>query len=100
MAACDYCGTSILIGGKRAGNYRFCNQRCASKGALLQLASQVPADIVQQQVWSLHHGSCPVCQGPGPVDVHTSYRIYSALIVTSWRSEPRVSCRPCGVKAK
>jgi hypothetical protein len=41
-----------------------------------------------------------VCEGPGPVDVFTSHRVFSALYVTSWRSIPRVSCRACGTKAQ
>ena len=100
MAACDSCGATILFGGQSLGSYRFCNAQCASQGALLNLASQVPAELVHQQMWNLHQGPCPVCKGSGPVDVHTSYRVYSVLIMTSWRNQPRVSCRSCGVKAK
>jgi DNA-directed RNA polymerase subunit RPC12/RpoP len=100
MAACDYCGTTILFGGEQLGSYRFCNQQCASKGSLLQLANQIPAEIVQQEVWKLHQGQCPVCSGPGPIDVHTSYFVYSVLIMTSWQSKPRISCRSCGVKTQ
>ena len=100
MAACSYCGTTILFGGKQVGSYRFCNQQCAAKGSWLKLADQFPPAVVEQQVWKLHQGSCPVCHGPGPVDVHTSYRVYSFLIMTSWQNRPRLSCRGCGVKAK
>ena len=100
MASCDYCGTTILFGGQLSGAYRFCNQQCASKGALVQVANKVPSDVVQQQMWSLRQAPCPVCKGPGPVDVHTSYRVYSVLIMTSWRNQPRLSCRSCGGKAK
>jgi hypothetical protein len=56
--------------------------------------------LVHQHMWHLHQGPCPVCKGSGPVDVHTSYRVYSVLVMTSWRNQPRVSCRSCGVKAK
>ena len=100
MATCSYCRTTILFGGQQVGSYRFCNQKCASKGAYLQIASRIPAEVVQQHVWAVHHGLCPICKGSGPVDVHTSYRIYSVLIMTSWRNQPRISCRSCGVKAK
>lgn len=33
-------------------------------------------------------------------DVHKSYRVWSALLLTSWKTSPRVSCRSCGVKAQ
>src|SRR5262245_9633737 len=100
MASCDSCGSTILFGGQQVGSYRFCNQQCAAKGTLLQFADQIPADLVQRQVWSLHNSNCPVCGGSGPVDVHTSYRVYSVILMTSWQNLPRVSCRSCGVKAK
>jgi len=100
MTNCDYCGTTILFGGQQAGGLRFCNAQCASKGQLIVLSRQLPTSVVQQQVWAVHQGACPQCKGPGPVDVHTSYRVWSALIMTQWSSRPRVSCRGCGVKAK
>jgi hypothetical protein len=34
------------------------------------------------------------------VDVHVSYRVWSAAIVTSWSSRPAVSCGGCGTKRK
>jgi len=57
MAACSYCGTSILFGGKQVGSHRFCNQQCAAKGSWLKLADQFPPAVVEQQVWKLHQGS-------------------------------------------
>ena len=100
MASCDSCGTTILFGGVQADGYRFCNESCASGAALMRIATDLPPDVVQQQAWHLRQGACPVCQGPGPVDVHTSHRVYSVLIMTSWQNIPRLSCRGCGVKAK
>lgn len=100
MTKCDYCGTTILFGGQQTGLLRFCNAQCAQKGTLVVASRQLPDSLVQQQVWAVHQGACPECSGPGPVDVDTSYRVWSALVVTQWSSHPRVSCRPCGVKAK
>jgi hypothetical protein len=34
------------------------------------------------------------------VDVHTSYRVWSALLMTSWSSRPHVVCRSCGSRAR
>ena len=46
----------------------------------------------------VHQGNCPQCDGPGPVDVHTSYRVYSVVMMTSWSSRPLVACARCGTK--
>jgi hypothetical protein len=35
-----------------------------------------------------------------PVDVHTSYRVWSAVFLTSWSSRPHVSCQSCGRKSQ
>jgi hypothetical protein len=96
VASCDSCGTVILFGGKRDGDLRFCNDRCQSEGFLVTVSAQLPEDVVRQQVMSVHQGQCPRCGGSGPVDVHTHYKVWSALITTSWSNVPQVSCRRCG----
>lgn len=88
MAKCDYCGTTILFGGRRQGDLRFCNDRCQNGGALISISRQLPESLVQPKIWEIHRGLCPKCGGPGPIDVHTSYRVWSALLVTSWSSRP------------
>lgn len=100
MASCGYCGTTILFGGKRDNEHRFCNDKCLQQGQLIKQASIIPAELVKHHTHEVHQGSCPQCSGPGPVDVHTSYRVWSALIVTSWASRPIVSCGSCGTKRK
>jgi hypothetical protein len=98
VAKCGACGTTVLFGGVKDADARFCNAQCHAKGALLSLARQLPPDVIKQHAWSIYHGSCPKCQGPGPVDVHTAYQVWSALIVTHWQSSPQISCKRCGVK--
>jgi hypothetical protein len=98
MAKCDYCGTRILFGGVRDGNLRFCNQKCRQNGVLLSLTSQVPTDVLQKHVDEVHQGRCPNCHGPGPIDAHTSYRVWSIILMTTWSSRPKISCRSCGIK--
>jgi hypothetical protein len=100
MAKCDYCGTTILFGGVREGNLRFCNADCHTNGYLCVVAEKVPEDIVAEHLSALHQGNCPKCGGPGPVDLHTAHFVWSAFIMTSWRSRPEVCCRWCGKKAK
>lgn len=100
MAKCDYCGSTIIFGGKRDANGRFCNQKCQARGGLLAASRQVPDAIVQDQIMKVHQGPCPKCKGAGPVDIHVSHKVWSALLLTSWTSTPRVSCRACGLKSQ
>jgi len=100
MAACGTCNTTILFGGVRDGDQRFCNNDCHRNGYLLAVARNIPPDTVREQARSVFHGMCPKCQGPGPVDVHTSYRVWSVLLLTSWRNQPQICCRSCGTKAQ
>ncbi len=98
MAECAYCGSTILFGGKKEGNLKFCNQSCAENGYVLLVAEQVPDNIVRDHVQQVHSGLCPKCQGSGPIDVHTSHTVWSALLVTSWNSNPQICCRSCGLQ--
>ncbi len=100
MASCSACGTTILFGGTRDGDLRFCNAGCSRKGFLVRVASQIPPDAIRETATAIYHGRCPRCEGPGPVDVHTSYRVWSALLLTSWQSRPQISCRSCGRKSQ
>jgi hypothetical protein len=100
MATCGGCDTTILFGGVRDGDQRFCNNDCHHRGYLLAVANQIPEGIVREQADRVYRGMCPKCQGPGPVDVHTSYRVWSAVLLTSWQNTPEISCRRCGAKAQ
>lgn len=100
MAKCDYCGSTIIFGGKRDNNGRFCNQKCQARGGLLAISRQIPEAAVQEQVWKVHQGPCPKCKGSGPVDVHVTHKVWSAVALTSWSSTPQMSCRSCGLKSQ
>lgn len=100
MQKCDYCGSTILVGGTQDEGLTFCNAQCASQAPLVIAGRAVSAAHVTDELMRVWHGPCPECQGSGPVDVHTSYRVWSFLIYTSWSSHPRLSCRACGRKAK
>lgn len=100
MAKCAYCESSILLGGKRDGELRFCSDQCLEKGALLALSSQIPIAAVSKLVHDVHSGNCSKCNRKGPIDVHTSYWVWSALLVTVWSSRLQICCRFCGAKWK
>jgi len=104
MGSCDNCGTLIIFGGKRVGSLHFCSEKCLQASAVRlesqELAQQVPAELIQQQVWAIHQGDCPKCGRPGPVDVHFSYSVWSVFCVSGWNINPQVSCRRCAVKSQ
>lgn len=100
MASCAYCDSFILFGGVKDAELRYCSAKCAAKGQVLRVARSLPAELVEKQVRAVHAGNCPQCGGPGPVDVHTSHRAMSALVVTQWSSHPLVSCVKCGTRAQ
>jgi hypothetical protein len=100
MASCAYCSSTIFFGGKKNGVLRFCNGECEQKGILSLYANELPQEQVTQHVFEVHRGKCPSCQDSGPVDLHTSYRVYSALLFTSWSSRPTICCKRCGTKNK
>jgi hypothetical protein len=100
MAKCGYCGTTILFGGVRVGDQRFCNNKCHQNAYVLRVAQQVPADVLERQTEEVFRGNCPKCQGLGPIDVHKVHRVWSAVFLTSWRSSQQVSCRSCAVKSQ
>lgn len=100
MARCGYCGTSILFGGVRDGNNRFCNSKCHQSAYVLSVAQQAPADVLERETEEVFRGNCPKCRGLGPIDVHKVHRVWSALILTNWSSSQQVSCRSCAVKSQ
>ncbi len=89
-----------MFGGVREGDLRFCNKQCHTNGVLVKLATSIPAEVLAARVQDVHGGPCPCCGKEGSVDVHTSHRIWSALILTQWNSRVLVSCRSCGIKRK
>lgn len=100
MESCDNCGKTIVFGGVRESGLIFCKQKCQENSNLLKVSRKIPQDVINEQAREIHRGLCPKCQGYGPVDVHTSYRIYSLLLFSTWKSIPNICCRSCGRKSQ
>jgi hypothetical protein len=101
VSTCSNCGTTILFGGVHEGQLHFCGQKCRDQQApLIRAIRNIPDDMVADLATEVHRGTCPSCGGPGPVDMYTAHRIWSAIAMTSWNSKPQVCCRGCGTKAK
>jgi hypothetical protein len=60
----------------------------------MQTAS-LPEDMIENEVARIHAGPCPLCRGPGPVDIFKSHWVRSFVVVTQWGSHVSISCRPC-----
>src|SRR5262245_10529728 len=39
-------------------------------------------------------------RGPGPVDVHSSYWVWSTLLMTRWGTSQKLGCRRCAIKSQ
>jgi len=100
MPKCGYCGSTIVMGGVRAGDQRFCNNKCHQNAYILSVSKHVPPDVLERQVEEVFRGNCPKCRGSGPVDVHKVHRVWSALVLTNWSSAAQVSCRSCAAKSQ
>lgn len=96
--ACATCKKAILFGGKRAGNRRYCSKACCERDELGRLAQQVPEKDVQVLVERLRTGQCRSCRGHAGQEWFQSYFVYSAVVLTSWRTKGEVSCRACARK--
>ena len=100
MAICANCGKMIESGGIKLGDQTFCDGTCMDNvrklWSLAPSAPRGPADFARQ----IHSGPCPVCRGPGPIDVHDTHWVWSALVLTRWGSRSQVSCRWCGIKSQ
>lgn len=100
MATCAYCGETIVFGGVKAGDLRFCNGKCLDKARVLAASAPVPDEAVADLARRIHSGPCLRCQGPGPVDVHMAYWVWSALAFTRWGNRQQVSCRGCAARSQ
>lgn len=86
------------MGGVRAGNQRFCNNKCAQNAYILSVTKNVPNDVVERKIEAIWRGNCPKCRGLGPIDVHKIHEVWSALLLTRWTTKMQVSCHSCAAK--
>jgi hypothetical protein len=98
MKRCNTCDAFILFGGVRQGPWIYCDARCRERGTQERLSHDFPAGQVEQVADEIHEGYCPSCSRRGPIDVHMSYFVWSALFITRWHSTPHVCCRRCGFR--
>jgi hypothetical protein len=98
MAKCASCGSTIFMGGVRAGAQRFCNNKCYQDFKALSYSSIVPNDVLERKLEEVWRGNCPKCRGLGPIDVHRIHEVWSALVLTRWTTKAQISCRSCATR--
>jgi hypothetical protein len=98
MTKCGYCGSTIIMGGVRAGDQRFCNNKCRQNAYVLSITKNVPPDVLDRKVEEVWRGNCPKCRGLGPIDVHKVYEVWSAFVLTRWTTKAQISCHSCAIK--
>jgi hypothetical protein len=98
MAKCSYCNSTIVIGGVRSGDQRYCNSQCQQNAYILGATKTIPADVLDRKVEEVWRGNCPKCGLVGPIDVHKFHEVWSALFLTRWTTKVQVSCRSCASK--
>lgn len=97
---CDACNLWVLLSDIEDGDYRYCCDACLETGPVFPRSRQLPAADVRLKALKISSGRCGQCQGPGPVELRTSYRIWSVVVLTHWSSRQQVSCRRCGLRAQ
>jgi hypothetical protein len=100
MAKCVNCGATVLFGGVKREELTFCSEGCFRNALLNDRLINIPDEVLNETVHSVHEGLCPICGGNGPVDIHFAHRVMSFLVVTQYQKRPRLSCQSCGTKWK
>ncbi|MGL6194258.1 MAG: hypothetical protein ACRC2T_05495 [Thermoguttaceae bacterium] len=97
---CNHCGEQILFGACKHDGLFFCRPKC--KNAFFEARDGIipPDDLVNAHANAIHKSDCPICGALGPVDVHTSHKVMSFLLVTQFSSPSNIYCRGCGNKDK
>lgn len=95
MANCSYCNSWIIFGARKDAFGTYCSDKCQVFGNCLAASNSVPQVEIDREIEVLLKKPCPRCGRPGPVDFHKSYKVWSALILTSWSTNPDISCKSC-----
>ena len=100
MGKCEICGARILFGPVREGRHEYCSPKCRDQDVVSVVTQQLPEGLVTKNVLEIHEGSCPACGGEGPIDVHVSHKVWSLLVLTQFKTEPKICCSRCGRNAR
>ncbi len=96
MARCQNCNAIIVAGAVKHGSLRWCSNDCRRRSATRDVATIVPDAVIDKTVLDIFHGRCPQCKGDGPVDLRSSYVVWSAFLFTRFYNDSKLCCSKCG----
>ncbi len=99
MGICASC-KAIKFGGIKVDGARYCNDACYQNALFRQEMLALPDDILQPMLAQMHAKDCPKCKRHGPVDIHSSFMLYSIIIISRHSATHQLCCKACGVKAQ
>lgn len=74
----------------------FCSKECRAERNELSVLESLPNAFIEEKVAEAHLEPCPKCQRPGPIDIHTTHRVYSFFVLTSFGERSEIACARCG----
>lgn len=100
MRRCHACNFWMPLGGVHEGGHFYCCDDCARDGPVFPLSRQLPEADVRLKALVLHAGPCAYCGERGPIELRPSYRVWSFVVLTHWRTRYLIACRRCALKAQ
>ena len=76
------------------------NAGSAGNGEVRQCSRPGPRSDLKRSLHELKGGKCPICKGPGPIDVRRSHVAWSIAFVPFWSSLTLVCCHSCGIRLR
>ncbi|CAN5686167.1 hypothetical protein BH11PLA1_BH11PLA1_02290 [soil metagenome] len=98
MNHCPTCRNFVLFGGVKTPRGRCCNAACAASLPLVLNTAAIPEHVVLAELDEMARGPCPVCAQDRRINAHTTYWVWSMVIMTRFGSRTRVSCAVCARK--
>ena len=96
MASCQTCKTTILWGGVKKDGRRYCNAGCMEGDELARIGDRIPEATVMAEAKKIMKEPCPEChQVSNDVEMRSSYRAISFIVMTTWSKNPILSCSSC-----
>lgn len=96
---CDFCGNSIYFSAIKDEGQKFCSKQCLHNARMLELAIDIPDNLILDNAEAIRNGHCPVCNHQNSInEVRKYYWVWSAVYFTRWGSRNRISCKKCAVK--
>ena len=76
------------------------NAGSAGNGEVRQCSRPGPRSDPEHRLHEIKGGKCPICKGPGQIDVHRSHMAWSIAFVPFWSSLTLVCCHSCGIRLR